>query len=104
MKQQPKQGKRTGVATGEFRFTKDELAILDPLDRKKREIHNAIQKFVTEKVVPRLYPDLESNRKYRIQYDIQKNSVRIKDMNIRQDLTKENWKDVLSMGSKTPAR
>lgn len=104
MRDEPKLGKRTGVATGEFRFNKEELSILDPLDKKKREIHEQINHFVATKVIPRLYPDLDSNRRYRIVYDIQKNSIRIKDMDLRQDLTKENWKDVLSMGKKTPGR
>lgn len=104
MKSEPKLGERTGIATGEFRFNKEELAVLDPLDKQKRDIHESIQEFVFKKVIPRLYPDLDSNRKYRIVYDIKNNSIRIKDMFVRQDLDKSNWKDVISMGKGTSGR
>lgn len=104
MKYKPKQGKQTGVLTSEFRFTKEELAILDPLDRKKMELIKHINDFVSTKVVPRLFPDLDANKRYNIKFDIQKNSIRVKDMQTRMDLTQANYKEVLGYGEKTPGR
>jgi hypothetical protein len=99
-----KQGKQTGLLTSEFRFNKDELNILDPLDKRKRDLDKSIQKFVVDKVVPRLFPDLDSNKKYSVRFDIQRNSIRVKDMTTRADLTQENYRDVLGFGKKTIGR
>ena len=99
-----KKGTKTGVLTSEFRFSKDELAILDPLDRKKKELDRDIKKFVLEKVVPRLFPGLDSNKKYSINFDVGVNSIRVKDMSTRTDLTQENYKEILGYGKKTPGR
>jgi hypothetical protein len=99
-----KQGKQTGVLTSEFHFTKEELAVLDPMDKKKRELQKVINDFVSTKVIPRLFPDLDPNRRYNIKFDVLNNSIRIKDMQTRMDLTKENYSKVLGYGEKTPGR
>jgi hypothetical protein len=95
-------GKQITSLTKEYRFTQEELSILDPLNKRKKTIEQDINNFVIKKVIPRL--NLGSNQKYKIVFDIDKNSLRIKHMVPYMGVDRTNWQDVLGMGKATPAR
>ena len=96
--------KKTGQLTSEFNFTKEELAILDPLEKRKDEVKDEIRRFVSTKVIPRVLPELNMRRKYNVKFDIKSNSLRIRDMSTMVDLTPTNRKEVLTYGKKTIGR
>lgn len=93
--------KQTPLVT-EFRFIKEELQILDPLNRQKKDLEKSINEFVVKKVLPRL--NLEANQKYQVIFDIDKNSIRIKHMKPYMPVNRTNWQDILGKGKATRAR
>lgn len=86
----------------EYRFLKEELQILDPLHRRKRDLEKSINEFVTKKVLPRF--NLGANQKYQVIFDIDKNSLRIKTMTPFMPVNKNNWQSILGKGKATRAR
>ena len=93
---------QTSLVT-EYRFIQEELAILDPLQRRKKQIEEEIGHFVTKKVIPRLGVT-SPNQKYRVTFDIDKNSIRIKRMENYLPVDRHTWRDVVGSGKATRAR
>ena len=60
----------------EYKFTKQELEILMPLQKRKEQLERDIKHFVVSKVVPRL--PKESNKKYNVQFDLYKGTIKLK--------------------------
>lgn len=51
----------------EYRFLREELSILDPLNRRQKDIEKGKNEFVANKVFPRF--GLGANQKYQVIFD-----------------------------------
>lgn len=93
-----RKGKHKTSLVKEYRFVKDEMAILDPLYKKKKEYDRAIQDFVGRVVTKRL--DLDPNQKWSIRFNVQEGWIRVKRIGTEQIINRDprTAQDVLGWG------
>lgn len=93
-----RKGKNITTYVTEYHFTKEELAILDPLNKQRDDAIKAVNEFVTKKVLPKI--DLPSKVRYSVRADLKKGRLLIKELPHYQNLTKTNHTDLMGWGAK----
>ncbi len=79
--------------THEYKFTKEELAILEPLEKKRDEITKDMQRFLASHVLPKL--PVDQNKPIKTRFSVKGGWLRLKRTDQMQDLKKQNYNGVL---------